>query len=395
MFLTVVVSGFLTDVISCQALESVISNYKSYHSRSSLLENSVDLCSQKYVYSSFNCTGAGNFVSAFLNEFALAVVLNRTIFVDYQAEDCFGVVDIADWIIRYDDLKKAVNGKCPLINQPLNYGYPYRCCDLETINTTVVSVNQHYNLVYEEFRPNSGAVLSQAARVRADLLFGHPNGLGRFVPFGLLHSHAIVFTDLLKKTFTNNILADVNTTKTIIIGLHVRHWGYNADETEVDAVAEKCVTQLKMRHVPENKNCLILLASDRTHSFDRFKTFAASINCQIKHVDRDMGLQHVTDHGPWGDSETAMADWALLTQSDFFVGLHASTFSMIMANVVAYNSWLRGETENPLLFMRHGGLRHELQCGEYQYEEPLNPCSSRKYHYNPMSLMCMPMNDEL
>lgn len=378
------------------ALQDMFLTYKEMHSTSLLKKSAEELCSLKYVYSNFQCNGAGNFVSQFLNEIALAVVLNRTIVVDYKAENCFGVVDLADWVIRFDDLKKLVNGLCPLINEPVNYGFPYRCCVLESINTSVISVHQHYNLVYEEFRPQSGALLSPAARNRANLLFDHPNGLGRFIPFGFLHSQTIEFTDKLRNAFTDKVLAGVsNNTKTVTIGLHVRHWGHSADEKEVDAAAEKCIIQLKMRHVPSNKKCLILFASDRSPAFERFRAFAPSINCEIRHVERNLSQEHTNDHGPWGDSEIAMADWALLTHSSYYIGLHVSTFSMIMANVVAYNAWLRNDSTYPLLFMKHSGPQRQLECVEYQHEEPSDPCRARKYHYNPDTLKCMPMTDEL
>lgn len=60
------------------------------------------------------------------------------------------------------------------------------------------------------------------------------------------------------------------------------------------------------------------------------------------------------EHGAWGESLLALAEWNLLSHAHFFIGTHDSTFSLLMANSVVARAARVGSVGNPILWMWPG-----------------------------------------
>lgn len=91
----------------------------------------------------------------------------------------------------------------------------------------------------------------------------------------------------------------------IILGTHIRHRTGKSIQNEtlddgIDEAAEICLSKISSSLREKNKfaPCLLLVATDRSHTMQRLIKFAPTINCEIEYVDKNTTQTSLTEHGP-------------------------------------------------------------------------------------------------
>ena len=100
--------------------DQLLDQYEQEHSIEALQSLPKEsLCHRSFVFPSRDnfdhCISAGNRLGAYVNDFAWAIVLNRTIVLPWSRRHCFHILQLRDWVVTIDQLirLKAAAG-CPL-----------------------------------------------------------------------------------------------------------------------------------------------------------------------------------------------------------------------------------------------------------------------------------------
>lgn len=378
-------------------LLELLDSYKNFHSIEAL-EMDKNLCSRKYVVSDhFGCDVLGNNYGRFLNDLTWAVLLNRTFVSNWESRNCFDALFMSQWLPTVGWLINITTQHgCPPINKVFYRGSPHkniplRCCNIETSNITAFSFGSFDNDCFKYFHPLSGSSLSPMALKRARIMFPSSNSVTKYDSFGFITRFSSYFSpkvELLARDALNEVYENLDHTSSqdsILIGLHVRHQKNDIQsEHIIDSLARECLSFV--RGLTKGKKCIVLFATDRAHSLESILSFAKEIDCEIRYIAKNVNTTHHSQLGPWADSVLSIADWRLLSQSDIFIGTTGSSFSALIANLVAARATGRTPPAvgDPLMWI-HPGMGcvvNREEVAETGY------CNHSTAHFNHNELLC-------
>ena len=140
----------------------------------------------------------------------------------------------------------------------------------------------------------------------------------------------------------------------VVIGYHGRHQNATMDETrerKIDAEAFHCLIRdgLAAHRNTAGQSCTLLLASDRGHTLVTGGEVATAHGCHYYYVHRNVNLTGNIEQGPWTVSYFPMADLYLTSHSQYFMGMVASTFSNLIANILAARREIDAQLKNQKL----------------------------------------------
>jgi hypothetical protein len=381
------------------------------------------ICDRQFIVSQVFCRDAGNGIGLFLDNFAWAIILNRTLIADFvpKASHCHGSLRIQRWIPSLDALLPLLkDAGCPYSKARRAMGTErgVACCNLEQLpNATFLNPGATMKMSFAALNSlrGSGRILSVPAQQRFRALFSNLDGISSLEAFGFLTMHSIRFLSPVK-SLTHGALEHVQDTTAVSFGVHVRHQKLDvAFERRLDDDMEQCLSALVPPRV-QGRNCTLLIATDRSHTLERLERFAGTMGCVPKYVQRSLNTTHRTgEHGPWGESVISMADFYLLSQAHYFLGTSISSFSTIIANMVAANAAVSGSQHparwslpstnasqllSPEPFMWGLRIRSQksdaISCFPYKDPEltkPARDCRLSTNYYNYTSERCV-INDK-
>ena len=143
----------------------------------------------------------------------------------------------------------------------------------------------------------------------------------------------------------------------LVLGYHGRHQHKEMNEEEerkFDGLSLDCLYHDSMELIRQANNdkeivkeCIIIVATDRQHTIDTIEIFSNDKNCKAYHISHeDSNAVMRNEHGPWGDSYYSTADIYLASHSQYFLGLKSSTFSMLIADIVAARHYISYNNNN-------------------------------------------------
>lgn len=138
--------------------------------------------------------------------------------------ECYDGLVFLSWITPQDSfLEFAKSSRCSNFDKVLYRGLkgkdiPLKCCNGESVNTSVLYFGSFTNEAFNMFHPASGALLSPAARSNADTMYYNDYGLGKYQSFGILQDHTIMFTNHvtnITKSILTSIMMDSGVTTSV------------------------------------------------------------------------------------------------------------------------------------------------------------------------------------
>jgi len=387
----------------------LISQYKSKHSIQAVVneanEKTEDFCKRQYVYDLLYCSsnsqsrqlGIGTIWGTNLaNNFAMALLLDRTLVVDFNSADCEGLIDLGDWVVSHKFIKNLTSTyNCPLLEatplEPLN-----NCFQCKLNNPTINDMKfirfdpWYWQSVYYLFHPHNDGQLNPLQREKFDILYSNPISSTPYEAAGLLISNIISFTSNLKK-LVNSIMDPLGKSEYVTISMHLRHQDGNAwrgtslstnKYAEFDEKFVKCFNDIRQRF--PNKKCVLYIASDRPQSVKHVTQHAAVKDCDLRTAPRavvNSTGEFNGEHGPWSGA-TSILDVYVLAHTDWFIGSRGSSYSLLINNLVMLNSVKKGRSDNPLYEVTMGaeGCKEVLPATASDNAYRNNPgiCSSAK-----------------
>jgi hypothetical protein len=147
----------------------------------------------------------------------------------------------------------------------------------------------------------------------------------------------------------------------------------------------------------EKKRCVLLLASDRLHTFMRFADFAPTVGCELKYVDREIAAinntatnKKSTEHGPWETQIMTGSDHYLLSHADYFIGSEISTFSIIIANNIVARATERGSLSSTLLWISINGKKFSNATRVHsRFKVEPDSCKNKETRFDYNSSKCV------
>ena len=141
---------------------------------------------------------------------------------------------------------------------------------------------------------------------------------------------------------------------TITIAMHIRHFDERSrSNSSLDEELDQSFS-LRLKEVLNEKfkglRCRLLLASDRKESFQRLRTDAVAMGCEVYYLPRgNLSIEdNVTEclmgnewqrlcleQGPWRKGLLQVADLLLLSYAQYFIGTGGSTYSYTIAQLVS------------------------------------------------------------
>lgn len=365
-------------------------------------EDSKTLCARKFVVSwaSPSCNSMGNRFNEAINDIMIAIISNRT--YAYRKEsmnDCEEHIIARKWVPRWDLLVDLLierncidqserknlldNNPNTLFDEEGSQG----CCGTDEVPRRFVRIqNGVYHDAYWSFHKDSGARLRPDSYERANRLFR----AGSFESAGLVMQAAFAFGDSVRQR-NKEIIAKIDSKtefskrKSVIIGVHLRHRKL-AEKGEEDFGEESCLLKLVEKEFSD-KECIVLIASDRPLAIERIKKVALSKSCNVYVAEHDestrhkiIGGQDIGEHGFLAAESVgsiySISDWYLLSHADVLIANSPySTFSWIIANNVV----LRSNVSHPLRF----GPMREMYPPDYEALtcNPLPALYAQRYYY--------------
>jgi hypothetical protein len=359
-------------------MKSLFADYLRKHSAEAVESWPRDaLCSAQFITSHFFCRDAGNNIGTWLDNLAWAIIFNKTIIAHWKGRHslCHGAVHLQPWVLttsKLYQLQQQAGCVKPIVDIRLHG--PQRavgCCNVENYTGTYFNPGRVYKQAFQKLRPEKGIVnmFDGAARARAQILFSNPSRMSSYESYGLLTLLSLRFTPLVTNLTVPLLSPSIGPVfgavaspsgmvpllnhREVIIGVHARHQKRDKEyEGSIDLGFQRCLRhylrQIVVISPTQNRTCSLLIASDRIGTIKLFKSTAMEFGCTPKLVQRAMKetkREHRGEHGPWGESVTSMADFYLLSHSDYFIGTKVSSFSAIMLNVVAARAALVGRTD--------------------------------------------------
>lgn len=404
-----------------ESLLSLIRLYREEHSITAVRKDSrQQLCFRRYVRNfeyDLSCKSVGNSIGSYLSSMIVSIILNRT-YVARRSflQKCHGTMDMEKWIVRQDELAVLLKNANCSVDFNTRHDGSTRTKDLYkglgSSDSSVISFDHIMNKAFDYFNPRTSRfTLSYAQKQRANTFFNMsvlPLSIARFLPYGILQSQTIFFTDMLRNTVNpilsslsstlspisthlnsvseyaaivteaTNVAKVVNKSTVVTIGVHMRHYNYKSIvdaslDLKFDSYFEEAI-QIVRQRVSRTAVCVLLVASDRAASIQRVVEYAGRVDCRARFVSRNMSasasddIHGIKEHGPWATSITSIADLYLLSHSDYFIGSLQSSFSYLIANAVSFrphqlrkysadsSASLSSTDESRLLWLSHRGL---------------------------------------
>jgi hypothetical protein len=145
--------------------------------------------------------------------------------------------------------------------------------------------------------------------------------------------------------------------------MHLRHQNSESLDnpeldTPFDTTAMNALSHIRGMH--EGSNCSIYLASDRNETLNRIEKHAISIGCSCYAACREYTTKAIVqddnlEHGPWSRGLIQFADILLLSHGDYFIGTSASSYSLLIADLLAAHVFHKNGVYNPMLWLGGGG----------------------------------------
>lgn len=391
----------------------IVKQVKVYYEQHNLgvlrSESPEKFCSRKYVMRTvehFNCiTGTGNQIGQFLQDFIYAIITNRTFIIPHSPQfDCKNGFSIYDWIPYIADIydlslrhncsdgiidekhrnstmktsikKKDINQDdvyhniLPYLRKPDAVDL-YRCNALDLSSTVVNPYSRHHNSHYLVFNNIWYKSDMKEHIARANILYRDTyEDNARFHAYGLLQMMSLNFTQPVRQAVEKVWNQTMDVTNSIRISVHIRHQRKTAEE-EYIVLDLAYIDVIKWKREEfRDKKCFIYLGSERESTIQRVIRASDRLNCSVHVIDRsqieaynpkekvekaiDHGIVRPTDHGVYSTGIIPYADILLLSSGDILIGKSGSTFSMLVANSVAFNALRRG-IRSPLIWLDKAG----------------------------------------
>ena len=310
-------------------------SYISMHSIQSILQED-DICSRRFIVTQQSCGNFGNNFGNFLLNAIMAVILNRTLLVDYSASKwpCAEHWRPHSWVpylgLNSSIQEVAIAKNCTISSQSLavsvTRGYELKCCEIESSFSDITSIhfNGYFNTIaYSSYQPLSGAVLSPVAQQRAMALLHTPNfqfskysSLGFITDMFLSFQQPVIdavspiiselggdpiFNPGLPITAVSGIpdrssngMNYRRSVSSLVIGLHIRHQ-LLGKESEWDNASLVCLAATLKAiaasdsvptdgYIENTRKCFILLATDRVKTVELISEFGMQRGCKVMTV---------------------------------------------------------------------------------------------------------------
>jgi hypothetical protein len=332
-----------------------LQRYRMLHNADAVLTDSA-LCSRQFVLVNYPTVGKiGDTMFEFLNGFALALFLNRTIVTTASMQDVNKLPWKSKWMVDIKDLKNAWRkGGCSqtgalaatMLAEAEAAGVA-ACCGgggPAVMLGQCARGHHFYRLLGDPAGGLSGPAAESVGRIF---------GIDEYSAYGLLLRSALVASP--SRPAVVSALAKIENYHTskdmVMIGIHVRHISSDPVRVkkEVDA-AYKSLEKVVPLHTDSNKlPCAILMSSNREELYmlaDSGAVAGKLLGCSITRVqklnDTVETPQPVGDGGepaPPLLTSSEMDDLNLLSLSEVFIGSTPkgarSEFSLIVADLVA------------------------------------------------------------
>lgn len=353
-----------------------------------------------------------------------AVILNRTIVLIWNKKTnfCENSTFVQSWISRKDAVDSLLlKARCPWQSSTQAGIYrvggrerAIRCCGhngVEGINATWLSPGSTAKLLLQPLA-GSARIASPATQSRFAILFSNPHRLSSFESYGVLAHFSLQFSNYTRSLCSQVLqkaikVEDLYAKKQppIILAMQIRHQKLNRTvEAKIDDGMSACLREFRRQHF--DRSCVVLLATDRASTITRMEKEILAVNCSLHLVPKGNAvrtsafpLRSHGEHGPWGDSMLAMADWFLLGHADYFIGTQISSYSTLIANSIAArrlyyrDSYVEGEEFLwGILVQRvvQDHLKVLKPCEPYRDKgvEIIRNCSLSRHFYDYKSQRC-------
>ena len=313
---------------------SLLEKYKSVHGLDTIRSEPPEIvCRRKFMrFYSFDCKLAGNFIGAVLTDLITSIIFNRTILI--HEPECYGAIVPREWVVTIDTMKNILDSAgC---SNDLNY---VQIHPKKFVNSTITVLNypNMYNEAYDIFHPSLSTIpLTIEQKKITEILFSHPiDDISRFESYCLAFMKLVQFTNITR-TLVEPILNDVfsfgsndylenlsedhesihqnqlllhhkkSHKNVIVIGVHLRHYDGDSHErpgidANFDRVALEAIDQMYTNIFNNSRNapvsvkgtphCILLVAADRAHSLRAVLHHAAKINCEARHLPKNMSAE--------------------------------------------------------------------------------------------------------
>ena len=315
------------------------------------------------VLGSYSCPiRIGNFMHNFLSAFAYAVATNRRLLwrptprtSEADMNMCQSLVQRRDWHKRVtrEEEQHAVELRDALPGLKEHHDLQWQL-DCANIHSSVVNQSALHVIRVSAKDKADGRFDGQgmaAVGLSGWRLRGEPHGerarrlfaLGPHYAFGLLFRASFEFEHQSITSPTQRVLhaAGVETGKTVVIGVHMRHVNSSASGEEGLAVYVSAIQAAvrASRQTQKGRRCAILLASDRRNSAIALESHTRAMGCSLIVSEVDDGSVVPTGHDAVergiDTGVTAIRDLCLLSHAETIIATWGSTFSLMAIELVA------------------------------------------------------------
>lgn len=388
---TTAISYNADDIHRVDTIHQLLEDYKFQHSMSTLQAEASQsqslLCERKFVFiDSISCSSIGNQLGGNLHGLVLAVLLNRTVVA--KDINCQGLLQFQSWVPTVAKLSQSdFFSNCTYEQTPQfkanapgsTASKEQYACSLDAMTAPVLVSKALQNRAFDSFNSLSGVrFVFNTTMQRRDILFSCPvYENARFEIYGFLMSTFLDVSPLVMEYIgsTSNDLLNYsgildpsikNDTiqyhdKNLIIGLHARHQKINSNNSIFDASFESAIKTILSKEMVSAtsdsrfEKCSVLIATDRPETLNRLSDFSRRVGCGVFFVkktecargfnDNVMDpLHHCADgpeheHGPWAGPLSTLSDLVFVGKhAQYFIGSIASTYSQLIADMVAENN---------------------------------------------------------
>lgn len=291
------------------------------------------------------------------------------LFENSESDDCSKYLQMRDWVTRKEDIKSLLAGSVcsdifdTSVPSLIIHNKSKSCWD--NFNAPILHFAELFNSAYGHFHPIFGGYSTETSQTNWQILFNSSNAGDEMAPFegyGYLFQGAFDFTNETTAIVSEMArIGESDNSDIITISAHLRHRRQDIAKhndpllyKEYDEGFERAIKAIKDES--HSSQCFLYLASDRPGSLEKLMSFAPTIGCVAKIAPRHMPSSwkeissyfethkdFSSEHGPWSEDRMAVADLYLLSRATHFVGSYGSTFSIMIANIIAARNARRSQ----------------------------------------------------
>lgn len=396
-------------------MDSLIEKYISQHSYFVLnKENDSELCSRQYIISDFYCSqdvplvvhtatnkthlkskiGIGTIWGIRIpNDFALAILLNRTLILQTNLSSCNDTISLKNWVVTSNKISaKLLDAGCPISKKEfvnrwrnnkwaapsdferiddIGIKFCFRCeisADSTTDSIQYIKMDKSWWWydVYHLFHYWSGVQLSPSQQAKYNLLYSslimpHHEAAGFLLDHLFNFSQQVIFET---KNLLNFSMDNIDNTGDIsndrsrnikTIGIHIRH--QDERSYSIDREMLHCAMKIRQSFTSTNQEeCLLVISTDRNITYYKFLKEAHLLNCTIKmtllslrdeiNEGKELKLNCENEHGVWS-GYFSIFDLHTVANTDYFIGTPKSSFtSLIQSLFIYYNVRYKQQPHN-------------------------------------------------